>query len=208
MSTIEYEFRLTPPSQEEITDWKVKECFSVVVAYKEGEPNGSPKLHYHGYLKGTCTIKTIQRWLNDVAESDKYGVKGNAVFFTRRVHEHTFGYISKHNDVALRIGTDQTVLDEWFARSTEYVRNKAKVKKREQRTRESELAPIWKEVKEWIKTMHSPDPDAITRQTLYLCHEQGIKFPSRSQMESFIIHALYERNPNYAIRYLNRSFDN
>lgn len=206
MPNIAYEFRITPPSQEEITDWKIRPEFSICVAFKEGEPNGSPKLHYHGYLQATCCLRTIQRWLNDVAQSDKYGVKGNAVFFTRRAHEHTIGYISKQRNVALRHGTTQTMLDEWFVRSESYKRDKTAQRKREFRSRQDELTPIFTAVKESLKTAVSPDADMVITQVLYRCHEENVKFPSRMAMENFVIHALYPYRPELVKSYFHRTF--
>lgn len=210
MKVIEYEFRITPPDQQEISDWKLKESFSTVVAFKEGEPNGSPKLHYHGYLKATCNIKTIQRWLNDVGESDKHGINGNALFFTRRVHEHTFGYISKQRNCVLRFGTDQTTLDEWYASSTDYMkevtRAKETKKKRKDRDRAKELDAIYDAVKEELKNAYAPTPDVVIQSVLNRCHTAGIRFPSRMGMETFVIHALYPYRPEYAQSYFNRTF--
>lgn len=206
MPIIEVEFRVTPPGQEEITDWKIKDQFSILVAFKEGEPNGTPKLHYHGYLQTTLTIKSIQRWLNDVAESDKYGVKGNAVFFTRKAHDHTRGYISKSRNCVLRHGTTQTTLDEWYQSSAEYNKEKVTDRKRKNRTREDELKPIWDSIKEELKTAISPTPDWIIERVLYKCYEGNIKFPSRMAMENFIIHALYPYRPEFTKSYFNRTF--
>lgn len=206
MPTIEYEFRITPPNQEQITDWKIKPEFSIVVAFEEGEPNGSPKLHYHGYLKADCSIRTIQRWLNDVGQSVKYNVKGNALFFTRRVHEHSFGYISKCRKCVLRHGTDQTILDEWYASSDQYKKDKATDKKRKSRSREDELAPVFAAVTESIKHVVSPDADKIIEEVLYRCREENISFPTKMRMEKFVIETLYPYRPDLVKSYFHRTF--
>lgn len=203
---VEYEFRLTPPAQQAVDDWKLKETFQIVVIFTEGEPHGSPKLHYHGYIKATCGLKTIQRWLNEVAESDKHGVSGNAVFFTRRVHEHTFGYISKLRNCVLRHGTDQTTLDEWYASSEQYLKEKVTEKKRKERTRAEELAPIWERVKTDLKSVQSPDPSYVVNQVLYRCWEANVRFPTRMALESFVIHALYEKRPEITQIYFQKAF--
>lgn len=206
----EFEFRLTPPSQQEVTDWKIHPSLSVLVVFREGESNGTPKLHYHGYLKAQVSIKTIQRWLNDVAESDKYGVKGNAVFFTRPVHEHTFGYISKRRVCVVRHGTDQTVLEEWYNASDAYVREKDAEKKRRDRTRADELQPIWASVRKSLETMHrtqSIDEHYVIKEVLYRCHEANVRFPTRAQMESFVVNVLYPHQPENVINYFHKTFE-
>lgn len=203
---MQYEFRLTPPSQEPITDWKIKDSFSVLVVFEEGEPNGSPKLHYHGYLETNTTIKTIQRWLNDVGESDKYNVRGNALFSTRKAHEYSTGYISKCRKCVLRHGTEQTTLDEWYTKSDQYVKEKANVKKRSTRSRQDELQPIYDAVTKSIKQMISPDEHAIIREVLYRCKEQNVAFPTRMSLEKFVNWLMYDINPERVVNYFHKSY--
>lgn len=206
----EFEFRLTPPSQEEVVDWKIHEKMGVLVVFREGTSNGTPKLHYHGYLKAKLSLKSIQRWLNDVAESDKYGVKGNAVFFTRSVHEHTFGYISKYRQCVVRHGTDQTLIEEWYRSSDEYVREKDAAKKRRERTRNDELQPIWDGVRKYLATCdrHTQmDEHMVITQVLYRCHEANVRFPTRAQMEAFVVNALYPYLPENVVNYFHRTFE-
>ena len=68
------------------------------------------------------------------------------MYFTKRPHEHTMGYIAKCGMCVCRHGTTQTTIDEWLVKSREYCKQKETDRKRRSRTREDELAQIIAEI--------------------------------------------------------------
>lgn len=108
------EVRITPPDQKPITDWKHDDTdFKVLIACEEGVPNGTPKLHYHLYLETLRSLSWIRKWIINISHAT-HESNGNAVYFTRKPHEHTIPYIVKSNNVVVRIGVSQTRLEEYF----------------------------------------------------------------------------------------------
>lgn len=201
------ELRITPPNEERIEDWLLDDKVIKFVAFEEGGGDTGKKLHYHCYIETTMTSQALPKWIYRVANCIETGERGNAVFFTRAPHEHTFGYISKEHKCVISHGILQRTLDEWFTQSAEYVKQRATVRKREQRTRSDELQNIYDLVALELeqKVIQSEIMPTIYS-VLEKCHSSGIRFPARTQMEQMVIKLLYRYNAQIAGLYYARSF--
>lgn len=201
------EVRITPPTQQTIDDWEIDQFTTLVVA-QEGEPNGTPKLHYHMYLETPRSKSWIRDWVYRITKTNKDDkLNGNALYFTRKPHNNTHGYIVKSGNIIIRHGISQTTLDEWIQQSDEYVKKKDSTRKRKERQRTAELEEVFKEVRELAKlTTSDRSPRTIIQTTLQLCHQKQLRFPTRIQMEAHVLHTLYEYS-EYTVRsYYEKAF--
>jgi len=199
------ELRITPPDGEPITDWCLDDTITKLVAFVEGGED--KKLHYHALIETTMTSQALTKWIYRVARCIETGEKGNAVFFTRAPHEGTQGYISKGRDMSIRHGTQQTTIEEWFTQSDEYVRQRETKRKRVQRSREDELKLIIDIVEKGLHDNRDiRNVEDVSKEFLKHCHHSGIRFPTRSQMETVVVKLLYPYDERIVIKYYTRSF--
>lgn len=206
---LQLEIRVTPYDQEPIViDESDLQMFEQLVLCEEGSPNGVPKLHYHGYVETRKSESWLRSFLKKISHApDNEKVNGNALYFTRKPHEHTTGYIVKSGNVICRHGIPQTTIDEWIATSSKYQKDKATDRKRKQRSRDDELAHVIADVESYLKdneTVRS-EHDIIAR-ILAVCHADNIRFPTRSQMEYFVNKLLYPYRPDTVRLYYAKSF--
>lgn len=200
---LELEIRITPPNQIPITKWE-EEQFTTLVVAMEGEPNGKPKLHYHLYVKTMRSKTWIRDWIYRITATNKNDkLNGNALYFTRKPHNNTHGYIVKSGNIVLRYGISQTTLDEWIQQSDEYVKKKDSTRKRKERERGAELLEIYKEVRE--STTHL-NPSTVIDKTLQLCYQKEVRFPTRAQMEAHVLETLYKHNDYIVRSYYEKAF--
>lgn len=201
------EVRITPPDQKPITDWKYTEGdFKVLLACEEGTPDGTPKLHYHLYLESLRSLTWIRKWIISIARATNES-NGNAVYFTRKPHEHTIPYIVKSGNVTVRIGVTQTRLEEYFKQSADYRKSKETERKRKQRSHNDELTDIFIEVENHLKEGSiQPDVDSIVTRTLAICSSKNIAFPTRMCMEKNVLRLIYPYNNDAVRSYYARSF--
>lgn len=201
------EIRITPPSGSEITNWRIDERFSKFVAFKEGGGDTGKNLHYHCYIETTMTSQALPKWIYTVCECIESGERGNAVFFTRTAHDHTMGYISKQKECVVRHNYDQTHIEEWFKQSDAYNKQKESVRKREQRERQAELQVVYDAT---AKDLHADENlrtvNNVIRCLLTHCHHTDIRFPAKTQMDSFVCKLLYPYDCNTVVDYYARSF--
>jgi len=204
------EIRITPHDQLPITESDLEPYISFIdklVLCEEGEPNGTPRLHYHGVIETKKSETWVRQVLRKLSHCADKTINGNALFFTRNAHAHTYGYIIKSSHVAYCKGYAQTTLDTWLEQSDEYRKSKESSRKRKQRTREDELAHITQSLTNDLKdgSISRSVPDVISR-ILALCHQEGYRFPARSQMDIMVLKLIYPYN-EYAVRsYYERSF--
>lgn len=210
---LELELRITPPSQQSITDWKLCEHITELIMFEEGSPDGAPKLHYHGYVKTTRSKSWIRNWIYDITNAKQYNTDGNSVYFSKQPHEHTFGYIAKCGNCTVRHNVPQTTIDEWLAQSAEYRKQKESNRKRVTRNRTDELQEVYEEIEKdlmdnstekYLRTLQAYE---IVEKFLDVCYSKGYRFPTRSQLDYLVMKLLYPHNP-YAVRsYYAKSFE-
>lgn len=206
-AVLKRELRITPPRNEQIQDWCLDERILKFVAFEEGGGNTGKRLHYHCYIETTMTSQALPKWIYTVCQCIETGEKGNAVFFTREPHEHTFGYISKQKVCAKRHNFEQTFIEEWFTQSDAYNRQRGTQRKREQRTRQDELRNIVTLVE---KDLHDriieKSVDNVVHAILKYCKHEDVRFPTRTQMETYVVELLYPYDQNLIAEYYMRSF--
>ena len=201
------ELRITPPSSKEIEEWCLDETIVKFVAFKEGGAETGKKLHYHCYIETTMTSQALTKWIYTICECIETGERGNAVFFTRAIHDKTFGYISKQKECVVRKSYDQRHLDEWFKESDDYNRQRGTQRKREQRTRQQELSNVIELVEKDLKAGGcSKSVNDVVHAILKYCKHEDIRFPTRTQMETYVVELLYKYDQNLIVEYYMRSF--
>lgn len=205
-SVLELELRITPPDGNRIVDWQITDDIEKLVAYEEGGLAEDKKLHYHCYVVYRRSRTLLTKWIYTIARCIDTGETGNAVFFSRKPHDHTFGYICKQGNLTVRHNVPQTTIDEWIAKSRQYVTDKETQRKRKQRTRESELQEIFDNVQKHLKERNDYSSGEVVSAVLSECDARETRFPSRSQMESFVLRMMYRINSQLVIAYFNKSF--
>lgn len=183
------ELRITPPDQQPILDWHVNDDdFKVLLACQEG--GDDKKLHYHLYCESTRSETWLKKWIYKVARCNN-GESGNSVYFSRKPHEHTIGYVVKSGNVVCRHGLTQTYIDEWIAKSDEYKRNKERDRKRAQRSRTSVLKDISESI---AKGLHEGSvdrtPQGVSEELLKYYSVESI-YPVRTQHEMMVIKLIH-----------------
>lgn len=205
-SVLELELRITPPDGNRIVDWLITDDIEKLVAYEEGGSAEDKKLHYHCYVVYRRSRTLLTKWIYTIARCIDTGETGNAVFFSRKPHEHTFGYICKQGNLTVRHNVPQTTIDEWIAKSRQYVTDKETQRKKKQRTRETELQEIYDSVQKHLKERNDYSSGEVVSAVLSECDARETRFPSRSQMESFVLKMMYRINSQLVIAYFNKSF--
>jgi len=210
---LKLEVRVTPPDQKPIDEWYIsdlKEGVKIIVC-GEGEPNGQPRLHYHIYLETLVSLSSVRKWINHVLESHKdpnVEYNGNTLYFTRKPHEYTIPYIVKSRNVLVRVGVTQSLIDEYFKQSEDYVKSKERDRKRKTRGRVDEMSEVFSQVEKDINTRSiSPTPDAIVIRSLAICHMEGYEFPNRHVMERYILKLLYKHDEGLVRSFYTKPFD-
>lgn len=206
---LQLEIRLTPYDQQPITERDLQphmEHIDKLLLCQEGSPNGSPKLHYHGFIETKKSESWLRKTLRELTHCTDTSINGNSLYFTRKPHEHTFGYITKSGNVSHRHGITQTTIDEWLEQSSQYAKDKATERKRKQRTRDDELAHVVEEVNNYLQNSEMRNEHVIVNEILKICHQDQIRFPSRSQMEMIVLKLLYPYQPETVRLYYTKSF--
>lgn len=200
------ELRITPPDGLPITDWQANtEDFTQLIAAEEGGGDTGKKLHYHLYVEITRSETWLKKWIYNIAHCHN-GESGNTVFFSRKPHENTIGYVVKSGNIVCRHGVNQTYIDEWIKKSNEYVKNKSTERKRQQRTRQSILATIQEHVESDLKARDvKRTPEAIGDLLVKYYHEYSI-YPLRSQHEMMVIKLIHPYDDYFVRSFYNKSF--
>lgn len=190
-ATLIKEVRITPADGLPIDDWKVcEQDFKICVAAQEG---GTPerRLHYHLYIETLRSASWLTKWIYSVAHCYN-GEQGNAVFFTRKPHENTIGYVVKEGNIVCRHGCTDTFIDEWLTKSAQYKRDKEAGRKREQRVKKAFTQEVREKVERVLaETQHLRAPEHVLDMILQEYHEAKLTFPPRSSVENMIVTCLY-----------------
>lgn len=206
---IQWEVRITPMDGNPITQEEFSvyhEYFTKFILFEEG-PEQNKKLHYHGYLESEFSDSKLRPILRKLSHCEDQTINGNALYFTSKPHEHTWGYISKYGKCVLRHGESQTTIDEWITKSNQYKKDKSRDTKRKQRTREDELRSVVEQVE---KDLHNDSSiryvGAIVQRVLDICHQENIRFPTRSQMDQYVLKLIYPYDNEVVRSYYTKFF--
>lgn len=208
---LQLEIRLTPYDQQPITERDLQpyvEHIDKLVLCEEGSPNGSPKLHYHGFIETKKSESWLRKVLRELTHCTDQSINGNSLYFTRKPHEHTFGYIVKSGNVTHRHGFTQTTIDDWLTQSDQYAKNKSAERKRKQRTRADELDEITESIKRGLHDGSiQRNVSSIIDAFIGMCHQFNCRLPPRSQMDLHVLKLIHPYD-NYLVRsFYMKSFD-
>lgn len=200
------ELRITPPDGLPITDWQANtDDFIKLIAAEEGGGDTGKKLHYHLYVEITRSETWLKKWIYNIAHCHN-GESGNSVFFTRKPHENTIGYVVKSGNIVCRHGVDQTYIDEWIKKSNEYVKGKSTERKREQRTKQSIYKCMMDEVESDLKAGHLRGLADDIGTALTERYYKYSTYPTRSQHEMMVIKLIHPYASDYVRSFYNKSF--
>lgn len=197
-----WDIRLSPTDQLEVDFSSLNlEDFKMLLVCKEGEPNGTPRLHYHIYVTTTRSDSYIDNLLSKLGKStaDK---KGNAVFSKRKAHEHSIGYIVKQKNVVFKHNIPDQKITEFFKQSDDYNKQKQAERKSASREKENFLSELMKDPE--VKRLS--DPTDITAFLLNRYKQAKVRFPARSTIESAVLTLLYEHRPHDVIAFYSPKF--
>jgi len=187
------ELRITPPDGKPIEDWKLGEDFNQVIAAQEGGDDDC-RLHYHLYIETLRSRSWITKWIYSIAHCEN-GESGNAVFFSRKPHDNTIGYVVKHGNVVVRHGCAQTFIDEWMAKSAQYRKDKDSAKQRAKRLKKTFTQALLGKIVEALRQDVSlRTPERVLDMILAEYHEAKLLNPSKTIIENLIMSALYPYN--------------
>lgn len=202
----EWSLRITPSDQNpipsaEFLDTGLKDSELLIVC-QEGEPNGTPRLHYHLYLKCNISRSTLERICAKIGRANS-SVKGNAVFSIKQANAGTIGYVVKDRNVIASIGYDNHTLEEYFALSEQYRKDIESSRKRDSRRRETSLREIFDTLNITSETM----PEDIITEVLDECTKRRMNFPSRSIMETNVYRLLYTHKAMLVRSFYMKNFE-
>jgi len=200
----EFDIRITPTDQVPITIEEFKKVFEhtiEAVICEEGEPDGEPKLHYHGYIRAKISESTMSKICSKLGRAtDKK--KGNSVFSVRKAHEHTIGYIVKGNKVAYT-NCDQKRITTYFEKSKIYRNEKEANKKHASRSSKKSLEDIMK----MFEVNSATSPATIVGWILQEYTKLDKTFPPKSQIEAAVLKKLYKHQKDYVVAYYSRNLE-
>lgn len=204
---LKLELRITPPDGELITDWKIDDNdFKQAIVALEGGTDDC-RLHYHLYIETLRSRSWITKWIYSIAHCYN-GEHGNSVFFSRKPHDNTIGYVVKHGNVVVRHGCTDTFIEEWLHKSDEYKRSKEANRQRLKRLKKSFTQDVRDKVVERIRD--APElrtPEQVLNLILAEYHEAKMTFPSRTQVENLIVTILYPYDTGLTRAFYLRSFE-
>lgn len=180
------ELRITPPDGEPITDWKLGTDFIKAVIAQEGGDEDC-RLHYHAYIETSRSASWITKWIYSIAHCYN-GEQGNTVFFSRKPHDNTLGYVVKHGNIVVRHGVTETFITEWLDKSEQYRKDKDSARARAKRMKKSFTQAVCHKIVEEVKTDPSlRNPARILELILAEYHASQMIYPSRTVVENLIV---------------------
>lgn len=200
------ELRITPPDGLPITDWQINSDFKQIIAAQEG---GTPecRLHYHAYVECLRSRTWLIKWIYSIAHCTN-GEQGNAVFFTRKPHNNTIGYVVKHGNIVVSHGCSQTFITDWLVKSDEYRRAKDTERKRTQRIEKSFTQQVHKSI---VATLHESrdlrTPESVLALILAQYREANKIYPNRTTIENLIVTVLHPYDDYMARAFYLRNFE-
>lgn len=204
---LKLELRITPPDANPITEWNITDAdFKQVIIAQEGGTDDC-RLHYHAYIETLRSRSWIVKWIYNIAHCYN-GEQGNSVFFSRKPHDNTIGYVVKHGNVVVRHGCSDSFIEEWLNKSDEYKRTKEALRTRLKRLKKSFTQDVRDKVVERVReTAELRTPEQVLQLILAEYHEAQMTFPSRTQVENLIVTILYPYDNGLTRAFYLRSFE-
>lgn len=205
-SVLVRELRITPPDGQPITDWKLGENFNQLIAAQEGGDDDC-RLHYHLYIETWRSASWLTKWIYSVAHCYN-GEQGNTVFFSRKPHENTIGYVVKHGNIVVKHGCTDTFITEWLNKSEQYRKDKDSARQRAKRLKKSFTQAVYLKITEMVKLDRSlRTPDQVLTHILAEYHAANMVYPSRTIVENLIVTILTPYDATLARMFYLRSFE-
>ena len=197
----QYDVRITPSdsvpiSQEEFKS-HLKEAIQVI-ACEEGEPNGTPQLHYHVYVRAKISESTMRMICSRLGRATA-SINGNAVFSIRKAHANSIGYIVKGKKIVYT-NSDQKVIEEYFELSDSYRKEKEASRKSASRSTKETLDSIVSGIQ--VDT-HST-PSYVVFHILEEYQKLDKKFPPRTMIETAVLKKLYPLQKGFVADYYSK----
>lgn len=200
--------------------------FNKFVIFEEGGLGTAKALHYHGVFETSASEKDWRKQLMRIARKPgDTDVNGNRLYFSRDIHEKTYQYIAKCQKLVFLKGFNLEEVTEWMKAAEEYRKEHERDRKREQRERQEELQFVYDIVKKRIDEKHlhptwSLYPESVNRvlqtytsvaevivdEFLRVCNENRVRFPSKSQMDSYVLSLAYQYDSALVVAYYAKSF--
>jgi len=201
------ELRITPPDGEPIYDWKITEDITQLVCYEEGGRDTEKALHYHCYIITPRSKSWILKWVYSIAHCYN-GEDGNAVVFTRKPHDNTFGYIAKHGNVSCNHNVTQTTLDQWLAQSEQYKKDHTNERKRDQRLKQSFSKQCLEDTKKLlVEFPHQREPKSILSLILAYYAKHDHQLPTKSVVENLVLSLIQPYDNPFVFHYYAAAFE-
>jgi len=195
------ELRITPPDGLPITDWLVNtDDFVKLIAAEEGGEETGKKLHYHLYVETTRSESWLKKWVYKIGHCYG-GESGNAVFFSRKVHENTIGYVVKSANIVCRHGVDNMFIDEWIKKSDQYVKDKATARKKIQRSKQGVVSEMVEKVNNNLHDGKVVSSVAEISAALVNYYSSYDCYPNRNQHELLVLKLIHPYNSSYPEMY-------
>jgi len=198
----EFDVRITPSDQKPILSEEfkshLKDAIQVIVC-EEGEPNGTPQLHYHAYIRSKISESTISNICSKLGRStsEKFG---NAVFSVRKAHSNSIGYVVKCKKV-IYATDDQNVINSYFEKSEGYLKEKERKRKSASRSTKDSLDSIMN----GILVDSGSTPNFVVSKILEEYTKLDKKFPPRSLIETAVLKKLYPDQKGFVIGHYARN---
>lgn len=188
----EWSIRITPTNQMTITKDEFLEKglkdAELLLVCEEGEPNGSPKLHYHIYIKTNISRTSLERYCANIGRSTLM-IKGNAVFSISKANDGVIGYVIKNNNIVCSINYTQTVLEQYWEKSKQYRKDLEASRKKDTRKQGSSF----KEIIDEYEITPDTTPEGVMEFVLDQCIKREMNFPSKSMLETAIVKIMYRQ---------------
>ena len=189
-----------------ITDWQINDDFKVLLAAEEGGTD-DVRLHYHLYVETPRSESWLKTWIYRIAHCYN-GESGNTVFFSRKPHANTIGYVVKHGCIVARHGLEETFITEWLAKSEQYRRDKDTARSRSKRLAKAFTHEVLKKVVEAVRTDPAlRSPGNVLNLILAEYREANKTYPTRTQVESLVATVLHPYDDHLVRSFYLKSFD-
>lgn len=223
------EVRITPyDGNSLLPEWleALTGMFTKFVLFEEGGEGTAKNLHYHGVFETSASEKDWRRQLMRIARRPAdVDINGNRLYFTRDLHDKSHQYVAKCQKLVFCKGFESAEVTEWMKAAEEYRKEHERDRKREQRERQEELQFVYDIVKKRIDEKHlhptwSLYPESVNRvlqtymsvaevivdEFLRVCNENRVRFPSKSQMDSYVLSLAYQYDSALVVAYYAKSF--
>jgi len=210
------ELRLTPVDQQPI-EWFTQSGIEKIVAFEEGGHGTTKQLHYHAMIETTLSDAMIKTYCYKLTRGK--GTEGNKAFMSREPPtpiEKSYWYCAKHKQCSYNIGYSEKDLQDWYAKSDEYVsglkRDRETYRKIKALGRKRELLSVEQDIENELKGNPVGDhPPSITTfiisRFLGLCKERNFDFPTKSQMDGIVNRLRYPYVPNVVLAFYSRGLN-